>query len=106
MITGIKTATEAKADALVWQQLLAAPDGIGQKIHGQLLKLMEWQKHHPDALLVNIPNSEPFIIPTAALPSITTTYGYILTSQSTPKPSDYKGPIVNWSKVTRVSWNI
>lgn len=106
MIAGIKTAQEAKADALVWQQLLAAPNGIGHKIYGQLQRLMEYQRNKPDALSVNIPNDEPLILPTAALSSITTTWGYVLTSQSIPKPADYKGPINSWSKVTQVSWNI
>lgn len=103
MKADIKTAAEAKADALVWQQLLAAPNSIGIKIYALLQQLMEFQRNKPEALSVTV-TGQDIVIPTAAIASIQTTWGYVITAQSIPKPANYHGNINQWSKVTKISW--
>lgn len=103
MINGIKTAAEAKADALVQQQLDAAPNSIGVKVMSILHLLMKFQADNPAALLVNVPAGR-YILPTAAIASIQNTWGYVITANSIPKPPEYKGNIQNWSTITKVSW--
>lgn len=70
----------------------------------QLQRLMDYQKENPEALEVNIPSGQDMIIPTAAITSIQSTWGYIITAQSTPIPNGYTGNITNWSKITKVAW--
>ena len=103
MIIDIKTAAEAKADALIWQQIQSAPNGIGNKVHALLMRLADFQRNNPTALFISVPAGE-IIIPTAAINTIQTTWGYLITSQSTPKPTNYKGAINSWSTITRISW--
>lgn len=104
MIAGIKTAAEAKADALAWQQLNAAPNSIGAKIHALLQELMILQVKNPSALSLVIGGD--IRIPTAAVASIQSTWGYVLTTVATGKPPGYSGTISSWVRVTQVSWNI
>lgn len=105
MIAGIKTAAEAKADALVWQQIFAAPNSIGTKIIAEMQRIMEFQKQNPTALETNVTGDVR--IPTAAVTQIQTTWGYVLTVvNGVGKPAGYNGAITNWSRITKVSWNI
>ena len=103
MIAGIPTAAEAKADAQAWGLILNSD--TGKKAYTLLDYLYAWQKSNPTALFVNIPVAAKFVFPTAALTQVTATYGYIITATSgVAPPTGYTGPIVNWSRVTKVSW--
>ena len=103
MIAGIKTAQEAKADALVWQQVLSS--NVGKKGYSILSLLNEYQHQNPTALEWNGQNQD-VRIPTAAIPVIQSTWGYVVTSVVSLKPAGYTGAITNWSRITKVSWNI
>lgn len=105
MIAGIKTAAEARADAQAMQTINSAPNSIGVKVFNNfLLRLMEYQKENPTALTVTVPASFGMIIPTAAIATIQTIWGYTITSVSSPAPTGYTGAISNWSRVTKVDW--
>lgn len=107
MIAGIKTAAEALADAIVYEQLFAAPNSIGVKILAEMHRLMQYQANHPDKRFVDVPLSEDIRIPTAAVASIQNTWGYILTvTNGVGKPAGYNGAISNWSRINKISWNI
>lgn len=105
MIAGIKTASEARADALAYQTINSAPNSIGVKIFNNfLLRLMEYQKENPTALTVTVPVSFGIIIPTAAISTIQSIWGYTITAVTSPPPSGYKGSITQWSRVTKIDW--
>lgn len=103
MIAGIKTAQEAKADALAWQQVLSS--NTGKKAYTLLTLLAHFQEQNPTALEWNGQNQD-VRIPTAAIVQVQTLYGYVVTSVASGKPAGYNGPITNWSRITKVSWNI
>lgn len=104
MIAGIKTATEARADALVWQAILSAPDSIGTKVYAELTRLMGFLESNREALQANV--SGDIRIPTAGVNPIQTHYGFVLTvTNGVGPPSGYTGPIVNWSRIDAISWD-
>lgn len=102
MIAGIKTAAEAKEDALVWQQVLSS--NTGKKAYSILCLLAQYQDQNPTALEWNGQNTD-IRMPTAAIPIIQATWGYVITSVVSGKPPGYSGSIVNWSRITKVTWN-
>lgn len=105
MIAGIPTAAEAKASAQAWALLLGSD--TGKKALSLLDHLYRFQQANPTALFVNIPVAQKFVFPTAALTQVTATYGYIITAtHGVPPPVGYTGSIVNWSRITKVTWNI
>jgi hypothetical protein len=102
MIAGIKTAAEARQDAILWQTILGAPDSIGTKVYAELARLMEFLESNRQALQAT-PND--IRIPTAGIASIQTHYGFVLTTTNgVAAPTGYVGPIVNWSRIDAISW--
>lgn len=105
MIAGIPTAAEAKADAQAWALLLGS--NTGKKAQTLLDHLHKFQQNNPTALFINIPVAQKFVFPTAALTQVTATYGYIITAtHGVAPPAGYTGSITNWSRITKVSWDI
>lgn len=103
MIAGIKTAAEARADALVWQRIISAPDSIGTKVYAEMVRLMNFLESNRD--LLQTPVSGDIRIPTVAVNEIQSYWGFVLTvTNGVGAPAGYVGNIVNWSRIDAISW--
>lgn len=107
MIAGIKTAAELKADADVYDLIESAPDSIGVKVMNELRQLMSWVERNPRAKEKVFTLADDIRIPTAGINYVQNIWGLILTvTHGVGKPPGYKGNIVNWSRINKISWNI